>query len=111
VLAAPGIAWLLIPAVRCQLGDEPLDESFHRLGEIAIWTLGAVLCLSPLKVLFPTSGLVAALNRYRRTVGITAFLYALFRVTPCELFSADFLRDIWHIDRALRPTLTMILLG
>src|ERR1700757_2617914 len=81
VLAAPGILWLLIPAVRGQLGDEPLDKSFHRLGEIAIWTLGAVLCLSPLKALFPKSRLVAALNRYRRTMGITAFLYALFHVT------------------------------
>src|ERR1700747_868051 len=81
VLAAPGIVWLLIPAGRGQLGDEPLDESFHRLGEIAIWTLGAVLCLSPLKALFPKSRLVAALNRYRRTGGIPAFLYALFHVT------------------------------
>jgi len=66
--------------VRGQLGDEPLDESFHRLGETAIWTLGAVLCLSPLKALFPKSRLVAALNRYRRTMGVTAFVYALFYV-------------------------------
>jgi ferredoxin-NADP reductase/DMSO/TMAO reductase YedYZ heme-binding membrane subunit len=80
VLAAPGIVSLLIPAARGQLGDEPLDESFHRLGEIAIWTLGAVLCLSPLKALFPKSRLVAALNRYRRTMGVTAFVYALFHV-------------------------------
>ncbi|HEX6565787.1 MAG TPA: ferric reductase-like transmembrane domain-containing protein [Chthoniobacterales bacterium] len=97
VLAAPGIVWLLIPAVRGQLGDEPLDESFHRLGEIAIWTLGAVLCLSPLKALFPQSRLVAAISRYRRTVGITAFLYALFHVTlyfSYEGGTADYLARV-----------------
>ncbi len=99
VLAAPGIVWLLIPAFRGQLGDEPLDESFHRLGEIAIWTLGAVLCLSPLKGLFPKSRLVAALNRYRRTVGVTAFLYALFHVTlyfSYEGGTADYLARVWE---------------
>jgi ferredoxin-NADP reductase/DMSO/TMAO reductase YedYZ heme-binding membrane subunit len=97
VLAVPGIVWLLIPAVRGQLGDEPLDESFHRSGEIAAWTLGAVLCLSPLKALFPDSRLVAALNRYRRTVGITGFLYALFHVTlyfSYEGGTADYLARV-----------------
>ena len=97
VLAAPGIVWLLIPAVRGQLGDEPLDESFHRLGEIAIWTLGAVLCLSPLKALLPKSRLVVALNRYRRTMGVTAFVYALFHVTlyfTYEGGTADYLARV-----------------
>ena len=95
----PGIVWLLIPAIRGQLGDEPLDESFHRSGEIAAWTLGAVLCLSPLKALFPKSQLVAAINRYRRAVGITAFLYALIHVTlyfSYEGGTADYLARVWE---------------
>jgi ferredoxin-NADP reductase/DMSO/TMAO reductase YedYZ heme-binding membrane subunit len=79
-LAIPGIVSLGIPACTGQLGLEPFKELFHRSGEIAIWTLGAVLILTPLKTLFPRSRLVSAFNRHRRSVGVTAFIYVLFHV-------------------------------
>jgi hypothetical protein len=71
----------VIPTLKSELGIDPLKELFHRSGEIAVWTLGTVLCLSPLKTLFPRSKIVAALNRHRRSVGVTAFIYALLHVT------------------------------
>jgi ferredoxin-NADP reductase/DMSO/TMAO reductase YedYZ heme-binding membrane subunit len=81
VLAIPGIVSIVIPACSRQLGLEPLKELFHRSGEIAIWTLGSVLILTPLKTLFPQSRLVSALNRHRRSVGVTAFVYVLFHLS------------------------------
>jgi ferredoxin-NADP reductase/DMSO/TMAO reductase YedYZ heme-binding membrane subunit len=79
-LVAPGIVLLVIPTLTGELGVDPLKELFHRSGEIAVWTLGTVLCLSPLKTLFPRNKLVSALNRHRRSVGVTAFIYALLHV-------------------------------
>lgn len=79
-LAAPGIVLLVIPTLKSELGIDPLKELFQRSGEIAVWTLGTVLCLSPLKTLFPRSKIIAALNRHRRSVGVTAFIYALLHV-------------------------------
>ncbi len=46
------------------------------LGNTAILLLISVLCFTPLRVLFPKSKIVAALNRHRRATGITGFLYA-----------------------------------
>jgi sulfoxide reductase heme-binding subunit YedZ len=54
-----------------------LEKLLHQSGEIAIWTLGGVLALSPLRVLFPNSRIVAALNRHRRMIGVTACIYGL----------------------------------
>jgi ferredoxin-NADP reductase/DMSO/TMAO reductase YedYZ heme-binding membrane subunit len=79
-LITPGIVLLVIPTLNGELGTDPLKELFHRSGEIAVWTLGAVLCLSPLRTLFPRSKIVNALNRHRRQVGVTAFIYALLHV-------------------------------
>jgi len=79
-LITPGIVLLVIPTLNGELGTDPLKELFHRSGEIAVWTLGAVLCLSPLRTLFPRSKIVNALNRHRRPVGVTAFIYALLHV-------------------------------
>src|SRR5882762_6715835 len=72
-----GIWFLVIPAFTGQLGANPLEKLLHVSGEIAIWTLGAVLALSPLRVLFPNSRVVAALNRHRRAIGVTACIYGL----------------------------------
>ena len=45
-------------------------------GNIAVAFVLFVLCLTPLKVLFRRNKLVSALNRHRRTVGLTCFFYA-----------------------------------
>ena len=76
-LAGVGMWLLIVPAFTGRLGANPLEELLHQSGEIAIWTLGAVLALSPLHVLFPRSRIVAALNRHRRAVGVSACVYGL----------------------------------
>ena len=77
VLIGVGIWLLVIPALTGDLGANPLEKLLHQSGEIAIWTLGAVLALSPLRVLFPRSRVIVALNRHRRAVGVSACVYGL----------------------------------
>src|SRR5246127_2624389 len=76
-LVGVGIWFLMVPAVRGNLGANPLEKLLHQSGEIAIWTLGPVLSLTPLRVLFPASALVVALNRHRRAIGVAACIYGL----------------------------------
>jgi len=76
-LVGVGVSLLVVPAFSGGLGANPLEKLLHQSGEIAIWTLGAVLALSPLRVLFPRSRIVAALNRHRRAIGVSACIYGL----------------------------------
>jgi sulfoxide reductase heme-binding subunit YedZ len=76
-LIGVGIWLLVIPAFTGNLGANPLEKLLHQSGEIAIWMLGAVLALSPVRVLFPRSRVVAALNRHRRAIGVSACIYGL----------------------------------
>src|SRR5436309_14692197 len=71
-----GIWLLVVPALTGVLGANPVEKLLHLTGEIAIWMLGAVLALSPLRALFPKSRIVAALNRHRRAIGVSACIYA-----------------------------------
>jgi sulfoxide reductase heme-binding subunit YedZ len=80
VLAGVGTWLLVVPAFIGGLGANPLEKLLHQSGEIAIWTLGAVLSLSPLRVLFPQSQVVVALNRHRRAVGVSACVYGLLHL-------------------------------
>lgn len=94
ILALPVIVgigfWLLvIPAFGGALGANPLEKLLHQTGEIAIWTLGAVLSLSPLRVLFPRSRFVNALNRHRRAIGVSACVYGLIHFGFHLLYEGD----------------------
>ena len=86
-----GIAiWLVvIPAVSGALGANPAEKLLHQTGEIAIWTLGAVLSLSPLRVLFRRSRVVNALNRHRRVIGVSACVYGLIHFGLHLLYERD----------------------
>lgn len=77
VIVGVGVWFLIIPMFAGTLGANPVEKLLHQTGEIAIWTLFAVLTLTPLRVLFPRSRLVNALNRHRRVVGVSAFIYGL----------------------------------
>ena len=81
-----GVWVLVIPAFAGTLGANPLETLLQRSGEIAIWTLGAVLSLTPLRVLFPRSQIVAALNRHRRAIGVSACVYGLLHLTAHILY-------------------------
>ena len=69
--------------------SKPVEKLLHQTGEIAIWTLGAVLTLTPLRVLFPRSRLVNALNRHRRMIGVTACIYGLLHFSSHILYEGD----------------------
>src|SRR5207249_7520797 len=86
LIVGGGIYTLVIPVFAGTLGANPLEALLHRSGEIAIWTLGAVLSLTPLRVLFPGSQIVAALNRHRRAIGVSACFYGLLHVTAHVLY-------------------------
>jgi methionine sulfoxide reductase heme-binding subunit len=77
LLVGVGLWLLVVPGFTGGLGANPLEKLLHQSGEIAVWTLGAVLALSPLRVLFPNSRVVSALNRHRRMIGVTACVYGL----------------------------------
>jgi sulfoxide reductase heme-binding subunit YedZ len=86
VLVGVGVWFLVIPVFTGRLGANPLETLLHECGEIAIWTFGAVLALSPLRVLFANSRVVAALNRHRRAIGVTACIYGLLHFSYHVLY-------------------------
>ena len=89
VIIGVGFWLLVIPASTGALGANPLDTLLHQAGEIAIWTLGAVLSLSPLRALFPHSRVVNALNRHRRAIGVSACVYGLMHFGLHLLYEGD----------------------
>jgi sulfoxide reductase heme-binding subunit YedZ len=89
VIIGVGIWLLVIPVFTGALGANPVEKLLHQTGEIAIWTLGAVLSLSPLRVLFPRSRLVNALNRHRRAIGVSACVYGLMHFGFHLLYEGD----------------------
>jgi sulfoxide reductase heme-binding subunit YedZ len=89
VIIAVGIWLLVIPAFTGELGGNPAEKLLHQTGEIAIWTLGVVLSLSPLRVLFPRSQIVNALNRHRRAIGVSACVYGLIHFGFHLLYEGD----------------------
>ena len=89
VIVGVGFWLLIIPAFTGALGANPAEKLLHQTGEIAIWTLGAVLSLSPLRVLFPRSRVVNALNRHRRAIGVSACVYGLIHFGLHLLYEGD----------------------
>jgi sulfoxide reductase heme-binding subunit YedZ len=89
ILFGVGVSLLIIPALTNQLGANPVERLLHVSGEIAIWNLGAVLSLTPLRVLFPRSMIVNALNRHRRYIGVSACVYGLIHFSCHVLYQGD----------------------
>lgn len=89
LLSSSGIFLLIVPVLTNQLGANPIERLLHVSGEIAIWTLGAVLSLTPLRVLFPRSAIVNALNRHRRYIGVSACIYGLIHFSCHVLYQGS----------------------
>src|ERR1700736_6123275 len=89
ILSGIGICLLIVPALTNQLGANPIERLLHVSGEIAIWALGFVLSLTPLRVLFPRSAIVNALNRHRRSIGVSACIYGLVHFACHLLYQGD----------------------
>lgn len=65
---------------------DPLKFILHHLGFVACILLATVLTFTPLRVLFPKSPAVQALNRHRRLVGVSAAVYALLHFATHLLY-------------------------
>ncbi|HEY5753492.1 MAG TPA: ferric reductase-like transmembrane domain-containing protein [Chthoniobacterales bacterium] len=89
VLIGVGLWFLVLPGFTGGLGANPVEQLLHQTGEIAIWTLFAVLTLSPLRALFPQLRLVNALNRHRRAIGVTACIYGVLHLACHVLYEGD----------------------
>jgi methionine sulfoxide reductase heme-binding subunit len=89
LLVGVGVWFLVVPALTDQLGANPIERLLHVSGEIAIWALVAVLSLSPLRVLFPHSAIINALNRHRRYIGVSACIYGLIHFSSHVLYQGD----------------------
>ena len=76
--------WFLFPDP--SVTADPLKFVLHHLGFVACLLLALVLTFSPLRVLWPKSGVVQALNKHRRLVGVSAFFYALAHLTIHVLY-------------------------
>ena len=98
LIILPGLwpAWPILSQNLAVLAD-PTKYLLHHFGFVACVLLAAVLSFTPLRVLFPHSGLVAALNRHRRLVGVSAFVYAALHLGFQFVHEAGwptFLRDL-----------------
>ncbi len=82
LLILPGLwpVWPLFVTRSAAAGADPLKFILHHLGFVACVLLAVVLTFTPLRVLFPKSKLVLALNRHRRLVGVASFAYALLHL-------------------------------
>lgn len=76
-LILPGLwpGWPLLRQDASVLAD-PGKYILHHLGFVACVLLAVVLCFSPLRIVFPRVEEFQALNRHRRLVGVTVFIYA-----------------------------------
>lgn len=91
LIVLPGLwpAWPLLRHDPSVLAD-PLKYVLHHLGFLACVLLVVVLAFTPLRVLFPKWGVALALNRHRRLVGVSAFVYAALHFSTHLLYEGGF---------------------
>lgn len=92
VIILPGLwpIWPLYVSADLSVLADPLKYLLHHLGFVACLLLVAVLAFTPLRALFPNSRLTLALQRHRRLVGVSAFVYAALHVTAHFLYQGGF---------------------
>jgi sulfoxide reductase heme-binding subunit YedZ len=92
VIIVPGL-WPVWP---CFIRPEPAVLAdppkyvLHHLGFTASVLLAIVLSLSPLRTVFSQSRIVATLQRHRRAVGVSTFVYAMLHLTMHFIYEGGF---------------------
>jgi len=69
---------------------DPPKYVLHHLGFTAAVLLAVVLSLSPLRAAFPRARLFTTLQRHRRLVGVSTFVYAALHVTMHFIYEGGF---------------------
>jgi methionine sulfoxide reductase heme-binding subunit len=91
LIVLPGL-WPAVPFLQhdSTVLADPLKYVLHHLGFVACMLLAIVLTFTPLRVLFPKWGIAQALNRHRRLVGVSAFVYAALHFATHLLYEQGF---------------------
>ncbi len=89
VLPALWPAWPILRQDATVLAD-PGKYILHHLGFIACVLLAVVLTFTPLRVVFPRSRFALALNRHRRLVGVSVFVYAALHFVMYLIYEGGF---------------------
>ncbi|MEO9648447.1 MAG: protein-methionine-sulfoxide reductase heme-binding subunit MsrQ [Roseobacter sp.] len=99
------IPWLLYSAQTGGLGREPIKALEHELGEIALQFLVVGLCVSPLRRYLRVN-----LLKFRRALGLLAFLYVSLHLLVWLVLDVGILSQIWA-DILKRPYITVGMAG
>jgi len=92
LIILPGLwpLWPMFVRADATVLTDPAKYVLHHLGFTASVLLAIVLTLSPLRLAFPRVRLVAALQRHRRLVGVSTFVYAALHVTMHFIYEGGF---------------------
>jgi methionine sulfoxide reductase heme-binding subunit len=92
LLVLPGVwpVWPMFVTHDFTVLTDPGKYLLHHLGFTASVILAIVLTLSPLRVLLPHVRLVQMLQRHRRLIGVTTFVYAVLHVTMHFIYEGGF---------------------
>lgn len=106
ILCLLPVPWLFYLALTGGLGREPIKPLEHELGEIALQLLIVGLCITPLRQYLGLN-----LLRFRRAIGLLAFIYVSLHLTvwvvlDMSLLGAQMWADIWK-----RPYITIGMAG
>lgn len=94
------LAWVVWLTIANDLGVDPVKEIEHRLGKIALWFLIGGLVISPLRKFVGLNFL-----RYRRTIGLLAFIYVALHLLAWAVFDMGLLLSQAASDLVKRPYL------
>lgn len=85
--------WLVSRAMTDALGANPAEALEHATGEWALRFLWLSLAITPLRTVFK----LPALLRFRRALGVSAFLYALMHLLTYAAFDKG-----WRLDEIVK---------
>lgn len=102
LIVLPGLwpAWPIFVTKDPSVLADPLKFVLHHLGFVACLLLVTVLAFTPLRVLAPKNPVALALNRHRRLVGVSAFVYAGLHFTTHVVYEGGL--DVSAIPSILR---------
>jgi methionine sulfoxide reductase heme-binding subunit len=92
LIIAPGLwpVWPMFLHPDATVLADPPKYLLHHLGFTASMLLAIVLTLSPLRAAFPRATPVATLQRHRRLIGVSTFVYAALHVTMHFIYEGGF---------------------
>jgi len=100
LVGAAVVGWLFWLAMTGGLGVDPVKEMEHRLGEIALQLMVAVLVVSPLRRFTGVN-----LLRFRRAIGVLAFVFVALHLLTWAIRDGQ-MQWIWA-DIVKRPYITV----